>query len=69
MTFEEHLLPGQGWTGGDRSGIHQLANTSGEDLVTVNVYAPALMELTVYSTGSAEVERRPLRYTLVEDLD
>ena len=68
MTSEERLLPGQGWTGVDRPGIHQLANTSGEDLVTVHVYAPALMELTVYSTESAEVERRPLRYTLDEDL-
>ena len=69
MTSEERLLAGQGWTGVDRSGIHQLANTSDEDLVTVHVYAPALMELTVYSTESPEVERRPLRYTLVEDLD
>ena len=53
----------------DRDGIHQLANTSGDDLVTVHVYAPALMELNVYSTTSAVVERRRLRYTLVDDLD
>ena len=37
--------------------------------ITVHVYAPALMELNVYSTTSAEVERRPLRYTLADDLD
>jgi cysteine dioxygenase len=53
----------------DRDGIHQLANTSGDDVVTVHVYAPALMELNVYSTTSAVVERRRLRYTLADDLD
>ena len=52
----------------DREGIHQLANTSDEDLITVHVYAPPLMELTVYDTESGFVERRPLRYTLSEDL-
>jgi len=36
--------------------------------VTVHVYAPPLTELTVYSTGSADVERRPLRYTLADDV-
>lgn len=53
----------------DRGGIHQLANTSGDDLVTIHVYAPALTELNVYSTTSAVVERRRLRYTLADDLD
>ncbi|MBE3034241.1 MAG: hypothetical protein IMZ74_13740, partial [Actinobacteria bacterium] len=47
---------------------HQLANPTAEDLVTVHVYAPPLSELVVYSTSSAETERRPLRYTLAEDL-
>ncbi|MBE3032005.1 MAG: cysteine dioxygenase family protein [Actinobacteria bacterium] len=64
---EERVRPG-GWTGVDRGGIHQLANTAQEDLVTVHVYVPPLLELTVYSTDSADVERRPLRYTLAEDL-
>jgi cysteine dioxygenase len=63
------FLPGQGWTGVDRDGIHQLANTGGEDLVTVHVYAPALMTLNVYSPDSSKVELQPLRYTLAEDLD
>ena len=53
----------------DRGGIHQLANTTGDDLVTIHIYAPALMELNVYSTASALVERRRLRYTLADDLD
>jgi len=65
---EDLVRPGDGLVGVDRNGIHQLANASSDDLVTIHVYAPALMELTVYSTESAEVERRPLRYTLEEDL-
>ena len=40
-----------------------------DDLVTVHVYAPALMELNLYSTTSAVVERRRLRYTVADDLD
>ena len=63
------FLPGQGWTGVDRDGIHQLANTGEEDLVTVHDYAPALMTLNVYSPDSSKVELQPLRYTLAEDLD
>lgn len=65
---EERVPADSHMVGLDRNGIHQLANTSGEDLVTVHVYAPALMELNVYSTTSAQVERRPLRYTLADDL-
>jgi cysteine dioxygenase len=63
------FLPGQGWTGVDRDGIHQLANTDEEDLVTVHVYAPALMTLNVYSLDSPQVKRQTLRYTLAEDLE
>jgi cysteine dioxygenase len=69
LTAEDRLGPDAEVIGVDRGGIHQLANTSSEDLVTVHVYAPALMELNVYSTTSALVERRPLRYTLADDLD
>ncbi len=68
MTAEERFRPGGDLIGVDREGIHQLANTSDEDLITVHVYAPPLMELTVYDTESGFVERRPLRYTLTEDL-
>jgi predicted metal-dependent enzyme (double-stranded beta helix superfamily) len=69
QTDEEHVPAGGRMIGLDRNGIHQLANTSGEDLITVHVYAPALMELNVYSTTAEDVERRPLRFTLAEDLD
>ena len=67
LVAEERVKPG-GWTGVDRGGIHQLVNTAEEDLVTVHVYAPPLTELVVYSTSAAESERRPLRYTLADDL-
>jgi len=63
------VSPGDGLVGVDRGGVHQLANTSDGDLVTVHVYAPPLMELHVYSTESDGVERRPLRYTMSEDLE
>ena len=67
---DETRVPADGpIIGLDRGGIHQLANTAADDLITVHVYAPALMELNVYSTTSAEVVRRPLRYTLADDLD
>jgi cysteine dioxygenase len=67
LLAEERVQEG-GWAGVDRRGIHQLANTAQEDLVTVHVYAPPLTELVVYSTSSAETERRPLRATLADDL-
>jgi predicted metal-dependent enzyme (double-stranded beta helix superfamily) len=67
LLAEERVPPG-GWAGVDRGGIHQLANTAAEDLVTMHVYAPPLTELVVYSTDSSETERRPLRYTIADDL-
>jgi sulfur relay (sulfurtransferase) DsrF/TusC family protein len=69
MTLEERVRPGGDLVGVDRDGVHQLSNTSDEDLVSVHVYAPPLKELTAYDTESGFVERRPLRRTLAEDLD
>jgi cysteine dioxygenase len=68
QTQEDRLLPSEAVIGVDRSGIHQLADTASEPLVTVHVYAPPLKDLVVYHTASDVVERRPLRYTLHEDL-
>lgn len=65
----EEVVPAGGLTGLDRGGIHQLANLSADDLVTVHAYAPPLTAVTVYSTDGAEVERRPLRYTMADDID
>ncbi len=51
----------------DVDGIHQLANTSDQDLVTLHVYAPPLKELTVYYPSSGKFERVTLRYTLEDE--
>jgi cysteine dioxygenase len=68
LVSEDRVGPGEALVGVDRGGVHQLADTSSEPLVTVHVYAPPLLELTVYDTASAAVERRPLRYSLHDDL-
>lgn len=68
LVSEERVGPGRPLVGVDRGGVHQLADTADEPLVTVHVYAPPLLELTVYDTESAAVQRRPLRYSLTEDL-
>ena len=64
----ETLRRGDGWTGVDRTGIHQLANTTNEDLVTVHCYSPPLKALNVYRVDSPDVEVLPLRYTVADDL-
>ncbi len=67
LSSEERLAPGRA-VGVDRGGVHQLANTAPEDLITVHVYSPPLTELVVYSTDRPGTERRRLRYTLADDL-
>lgn len=69
LAAESIVRPGDDLVGVDRAGIHQLANTSPRELVTIHIYAPPLLELTIYSTDSAAVHRRRLRYTSEEDLD
>jgi cysteine dioxygenase len=66
LVSEETLVRG-GLTCVDRDQIHQLANESDRDLVTVHVYAPPLRDITVYSAESAESEQVRLRYTLADD--
>lgn len=51
----------------DHGEIHQLANTSGSDLVTVHVYARPLRDITVYCPSSGDIEKVTLRYTLEDD--
>lgn len=51
----------------DYAGIHQLANTSDGDLVTVHVYARPLKDITVYDQQSGEAKRVTLRYTLEDE--
>ena len=50
----------------DFGGIHQLANTSDGDLITIHVYAPPLKDITVYYP-SGNFERVALRYTLEDE--
>ncbi|HVY62462.1 MAG TPA: cysteine dioxygenase family protein [Planctomycetota bacterium] len=51
----------------DHGEIHQLANTSDRELVTVHVYARPLKDITVYCPASGEIERVTLRYTLEDE--
>jgi predicted metal-dependent enzyme (double-stranded beta helix superfamily) len=51
----------------DHGEIHQLANTSDQDLVTVHVYARPLKDITVYCPTTGELERVALRYSLEDD--
>jgi cysteine dioxygenase len=68
LASEDRVRPGEALIGVDRGGIHQLGNTTDEPLVTVHVYAPPLLALTVYDTESSAVEKRPLRRSYVDDL-
>lgn len=51
----------------DHGEIHQLANTSEQDLVTVHVYARPLKDITVYCPNTGEIEKVALRYTLEDE--
>lgn len=64
----EHRVRRGAMTGAGRDGIHQLANTGTEDLITIHVYTPPLMRLTVYAEDRPDTQVRPLRSTLREDL-
>ncbi len=68
LASEDRVKPGRALVAVDRGGIHQLADTSDQPLVTVHVYAPPLLELNVYDTASPEVRKLPLRRSYVEDL-
>jgi len=69
LDHTDKIRPGQGWTGVDRTGIHQLANTTAaEELVTVHCYSPPLTALNVYQVDTPEVTVLPLRYTIADDL-
>lgn len=48
----------------DRYQIHQLANTSTENLVTLHVYARPLKSIQIYCPESGQVEQMPVHYDL-----
>lgn len=47
----------------DRYRIHQLANTSDQNLVTLHLYARPLRQLTVYCPQSGQISRQPVFVT------
>ncbi len=63
LTQEVHLGPGD-LAVVDRHQIHQLANTSNENLVTLHVYARPLQEITVYCPQSGIAESISVPYSL-----
>ena len=66
QSSEEHLQVG-GLATVDFAEIHQLANTSSENLVTVHVYARPLKDINVYDLETHEVRQVALRYTLEDE--
>jgi cysteine dioxygenase len=68
LASEDRIRPGEALVGVDRGGIHQLGNTTDEALVTIHVYAPPLLALTVYDMESSVAEKRSLRRSYVDDL-
>jgi cysteine dioxygenase len=64
----EEKMGTEGFSVVDHGEIHQLANTSERDLVTVHVYAKPLRDITVYCPNTGEIEQRTLRYNLEDDI-
>ena len=65
--FDEQVIAGSGSATVDRGEIHQLANESGDELITVHLYAPPLTDIVVYSSTDPRTEVQRLRYTLADD--
>ncbi len=65
--IDEEVLAGSGAALVDRGEIHQLANASAEQLVTVHLYAPPLSDIVVYSLTEPTAEVMRLRYSLADD--
>lgn len=66
LRAEDRLEPGS-FACVDHGEIHQLANTSDRELVTVHVYAKPLKDITVYCPNTGEIEKVTLRYTLEDE--
>jgi predicted metal-dependent enzyme (double-stranded beta helix superfamily) len=66
LASEETLGPGD-FSLVDRAEIHQLANTSDGDLVTLHVYARPLRDIVVYDPTTGDMKKVALRYSLEDD--
>ena len=62
----EHYFHNNDLVSVDRHEIHQLANTSEENLVTLHVYAKPLETITVYCPESGGSETVPVHFNLKE---
>ena len=65
--IDEQVIAGSGAATVDRGEIHQLANESGNELITVHLYAPPLTDIVVYSRTEPQTEVLRLRYSLADD--
>lgn len=65
--IDEQVIAGSGAATVDRGEIHQLANESGSELITVHLYAPPLTDIVVYSLTEPQTEVLRLRYSLADD--
>jgi predicted metal-dependent enzyme (double-stranded beta helix superfamily) len=66
LASEDKLGPGD-FSLVDRAEIHQLANTSDADLVTLHVYAKPLRDIVVYDPATGDMKKVALRYSLEDD--
>ncbi len=64
--IEEHLGSAD-FSTVDYGQIHQLENTSNQDLITVHVYAKPLKDIHRYCPNTGEVDRVTLRYSLEDE--
>ena len=65
--IDEQVIAGSGAATVDRGEIHQLANESDSELITVHLYAPPLADIVVYSLTEPQTEVLRLRYSLADD--
>ena len=65
--IDEQVIADSGAATVDRGEIHQLANESGTELITVHLYAPPLTDIVVYSLTEPQTEVLRLRYSLADD--
>ena len=65
--IDEQVIADSGAATVDRGEIHQLANESGSELITVHLYAPPLTDIVVYSLTEPQTEVLRLRYSLADD--
>ncbi len=57
---EKYLQPDE-LVGVDRAQIHQLANTSEQNLITLNIYAKPLQQMQVYHSRSGQSQLSPIQ--------